>query len=110
MIQNETKIELQINYFSNMDHYSLKLIIFQNNTKHKDHLFPASVGRFWTSAGLSFSLLLSLFLADGVLDLDLLPLGDFSLGDLLRLPFGERGDLDLSDFPVPGLESGAGVC
>lgn len=81
-----------------------------HSTYVNTHLLPASVGRFCTSAGLSFSLLLSLFLADGVLDLDLLPFGDFSLGDLLRLPpLGDLGDLDLSDFPVPGRESGDGV-
>ena len=49
---------------------------------------------------------------DGVLDLDLVPLGDFSRGDFDLEPLGDLGDLpDLgrSDLPVPGRSSGVGV-
>jgi len=78
---------------------------------HVVYLLPGGVGSVVISAGFSFSLLLSRFLADGVRDRDLLPLGDFSRGDLLRPPLGERGDLDLglSDLPVPGRSSWMGV-
>jgi hypothetical protein len=57
-----------------------------------------------------FSLLLSLFLADGVLDF--LSFGDcdlfFAEDDLL--PFGDLGDCDLELSPDFGLDGGAEPC
>ena len=92
--------------------WPLKLHInIQDNVKCTNcYLFPPSGGG-GTSGSFSFSLLLSRFFPDGVLDRDLLPFGDFSLGDLDLFPFGDLGDFDLglSDFPVPGRSSGTGV-